>query len=71
MSVDQLNAKARYPESSDFRDGNAASGHWYEDRDGRIVRVEQVVGGSSVYLIETDHETGEGIADNIPWQLRA
>lgn len=69
--LQQLNATAVYPESSDFRDGAAASGHWYEEVNGKIVEVAQVVGGSGVYLVETDHETGEVVRDDIPWQLRA
>lgn len=69
--LQQLNATAVYPESSDFRDGADASGHWYEEANGKIVKVEQVVGQSGVYLIETDSETGEVIRDGRPWQMRA
>lgn len=66
-----VNATAVYPESSDFRDGADASGHWYEEANGKIVKVEQVVGQSGVYLIETDSETGEVIRDGRPWQMHS
>lgn len=68
--INSLNANAVYPESSDFRDGTVASGSWYEEVNGQIVLVEQVVGQSGVYLIETDHESGEVIRDDRPWQMR-
>lgn len=70
--ADYLNKKqAQYPTSSDFRDGDAASGHWYDVRNGALVQVEQVVGGSGVYLIETDYHTDEVVQDGRPWQMRA
>jgi len=69
--LQQLNATAVYPESSDFRDGANASGHWYEEVNGEIVCVEQVVGGSGVYLIETAYESGEVIRDGRPWQMHS
>ncbi len=46
------------------------SEEWTEVRDGRRIIVEQVVGQSGVYLIETDEETGETLRDDRPWQMR-
>ena len=68
--VAQLNATAVMPESSDFRDGANAAGFWYESRNGRVIVVEQVVGGSGVYLVETDQKSGEILRDDRPWQMR-
>jgi glucose/arabinose dehydrogenase len=44
---------------------------WEEQRDGRPVTVEQVVGNSGVYLIITDQGTGEVLRDDRPWQMTA
>lgn len=68
--IAQLNTTAVMPQSSDFRDGALASGFWYEESAGRIVLVSQVVGSSGVYLVETDHATGEILHDGRPWQMR-
>ena len=69
--VDALNAKAaKYPESSDFRDGEKAEGFWFDLHDGKVVRVEQVVGQSGVYL-KTTNGQDEVVSDTRPWQMFA
>lgn len=68
--VDYLNrTQAQDPKSSDFRDGSDAAGYWFDLDGERVVRVEQVVGGSGVYLVETDVDTGDIVRDNRPWQM--
>ena len=74
--VDAMNQNAVIPDSSDFQDGTTASGFWYDTRKGddgneRIVEVEQVVGGSGVYLVEYDYLTNEILRDDRPWQMSA
>lgn len=65
-----MNTKNIYPESNDFRDGADASGTWTEMVNGRQIRVEQIVGQSGIYLVETDIATGEVIRDSRPWQMQ-
>ena len=54
------------PTSNDFRDGSNAGGCWIENG----IHVEQIVGSSGVYLIETDIATGDVLRDSRPWQMR-
>lgn len=74
--VHKMNETATIPETSDFRDGVDASGFWYEtrrdDNGNEIIAViEQVVGGSGVYLVEYDYLTNQVLHDGRPWQMRA
>ena len=57
------------PFSSDFRDGQAAAGSWYEAKNGRLVLVSQVVGASGVYLLVADAVTDIVLRDDRPWQM--
>jgi len=69
--VDALNGTAaKYPESSNFQDGEKAKGFWFEIHDGEIVRVEQIVGASGVYL-KTTNGQDEVVSDTRPWQMFA
>jgi hypothetical protein len=69
-TVKKLNETASYPKSSDFRDGADAEGSWYEVEDDRIVKMEQVVGQSGVYLIVYNYPDGNVIRDGRPWQMK-
>lgn len=62
------------PSLSEFKDETWEEFVAVEVGDNRVgyrrVKVEQGVGFSGVYRVETDASTGEVIRDDRPWQMR-